>query len=187
MTAQCFSFCRNCKHHNIVTERVTALLYWWIVQETKEKSSVPVVNQTKETVTTAPDQKATSTTSIPQKRRAIYIVLHVSTIKIGQLVGKASAPVKVHKYNPTPTPPSQYGIGELTQQQTNKFISWLISYCFEYITCKKCKMRQFHVIGMQWWQEMYEKAWRTCKVVLLLIKPIVCLFVFLLFSVLLLL
>ena len=83
---------------------------------------MPVVNQTKETVTTAPDQKATSTTSIPQKRRAIYIVLHVSTIKIGQLVGKASAPVKVHKYNPT-LPPSQYGIGELTQQQTNKFIS----------------------------------------------------------------
>lgn len=81
---------------------------------------MPVVNQTKETVTTAPDQKATSTTSIPQKRRAIYIVLHVSTIKIGQLVGKASAPVKVHKYNLTP---SQYGIGELTQQQTNKFIS----------------------------------------------------------------
>ena len=86
---------------------------------------MPVVNQTKETVTTAPDQKATSTTSIPQKRRAIYIVLHVSTIKIGQLVGKASAPVKVHKYNPTPPPPPhpQYGIGELTQQQTNKFIS----------------------------------------------------------------
>ena len=83
---------------------------------------MPVVNHTKETVTTAPDQKATSTTSIPQKRRAIYIVLHVSTIKIGQLVGKASAPVKVHKYNPTP-PPSQYGIGELMQQQTNKFIS----------------------------------------------------------------
>lgn len=82
---------------------------------------MPVVNHTKETVTTAPDQKATSTTSIPQKRRAIYIVLHVSTIKIGQLVGKASAPVKVHRYNPTP--PSQYGIGELTQQQTNKFIS----------------------------------------------------------------
>lgn len=66
---------------------------------------MPVVNQTKETVTTAPDQKATSTTSIPQKRRAIYIVLHVSTIKIGQLVGKASAPVKVHKYNLTPPPP----------------------------------------------------------------------------------
>ena len=70
-----------------------------------------VVNQAKETVTTAPDQKATSTTSLPQKRRAIYIVLHVSTIKIGQLVGKASAPVKVHKYNPTPPPP-QYSIGD---------------------------------------------------------------------------
>ena len=85
---------------------------------------MPVVNHTKETVTTAPDQKATSTTSIPQKRRAIYIVLHVSTIKIGQLVGKASAPVKVQKYNLTPPPPpSQYGIGELMQQQTNKFIS----------------------------------------------------------------
>ena len=83
---------------------------------------MPVVNQTKETVTTAPDQKATSTTSIPQKRRAIYIVLHVSTIKIGQLVGKASAPVKVHKYNLTPPPP-QYGVGELMQRQTNKFIS----------------------------------------------------------------
>ena len=67
---------------------------------------MPVVNQTKETVTTAPDQKATSTTSIPQKRRAIYIVLHVSTIKIGQLVGKASAPVKVHKYNLPPPPPN---------------------------------------------------------------------------------
>ena len=67
---------------------------------------MPVVNQTKETVTTAPDQKATSTTSIPQKRRAIYIVLHVSTIKIGQLVGKASAPVKVHKYNLTLPPPN---------------------------------------------------------------------------------
>ena len=63
---------------------------------------MPVVNQTKETVTTAPDQKATSTTSTPQKRRAIYIVLHVSTIKIGQLVGKASAPVKVHRYTPPP-------------------------------------------------------------------------------------
>ena len=86
---------------------------------------MPILNQAKETVTTAPDQKATSTTSLPQKRRAIYIVLHVSTIKIGQLVGKASAPVKVHKYNPTPPPPPhpQYGIGELTQQQTNKFIS----------------------------------------------------------------
>lgn len=59
-----------------------------------------VINQAKETVTSAPDQKATSTTSLPQKRRAIYIVLHVSTIKIGQLVGKASAPVKVHEYNP---------------------------------------------------------------------------------------
>lgn len=59
-----------------------------------------VINQAKETVTSAPDQKATSTTSLPQKRRAIYIVLHVSTIKIGQLVGKASAPVKVREYNP---------------------------------------------------------------------------------------
>ena len=29
------------------------------------------------------------------KQRAIYIVLHVSTIKIGDLVGKATAPVKV--------------------------------------------------------------------------------------------
>ena len=72
-----------------------------------------VVNQAKETVTTAPDQKATSTTSLPQKRRAIYIVLHVSTIKIGQLVGKASAPVKVHKNNITPPlPPPQYSIGD---------------------------------------------------------------------------
>ena len=67
---------------------------------------MPVGNQTKETVTSAPDQKVTSTTSLPQKRRAIYIVLHVSTIKIGQLVGKASAPVKVHKYNPKPPHPS---------------------------------------------------------------------------------
>ena len=60
---------------------------------------MPIVNQEKETVTIAPDQKVTSTDSLPQKRRAIYIVLHVSTIKIGQLVGKASAPVKVKHCN----------------------------------------------------------------------------------------
>ena len=65
---------------------------------------MPILNQAKETVTTAPDQKATSTTSLPQKRRAIYIVLHVSTIKIGQLVGKASAPVKVHRLAISLTP-----------------------------------------------------------------------------------
>ena len=29
------------------------------------------------------------------KRRPIYLVLHVSTVKIGDLVGKATAPVKV--------------------------------------------------------------------------------------------
>ena len=80
---------------------------------------MPVVNHTKETVTTAPDQKATSTTSIPQKRRAIYIVLHVSTIKIGQLVGKASAPVKVHKYNPTPPTPNMV----LENSRNNKLIN----------------------------------------------------------------
>lgn len=80
---------------------------------------MPVVNHTKETVTTAPDQKATSTTSIPQKRRAIYIVLHVSTIKIGQLVGKASAPVKVHKYNLTPNM-------VLENSRNNKLINLLV-------------------------------------------------------------
>ena len=85
---------------------------------------MPVVNHTKETVTTAPDQKATSTTSIPQKRRAIYIVLHVSTIKIGQLVGKASAPVKVHKYNPTPTPPPPNMV--LGNSRNNKLINLLV-------------------------------------------------------------
>ena len=84
---------------------------------------MPVVNQTKETVTTAPDQKATSTTSIPQKRRAIYIVLHVSTIKIGQLVGKASAPVKVHKYNLTPPPPPNMVLGN---SRNNKLINLLV-------------------------------------------------------------
>lgn len=82
---------------------------------------MPVVNHTKEAVTTAPDQKATSTTSIPQKRRAIYIVLHVSTIKIGQLVGKASAPVKVHKYNPTPPPNMVLG-----NSRNNKLINLLV-------------------------------------------------------------
>ena len=81
---------------------------------------MPVVNQTKETVTTAPDQKATSTTSIPQKRRAIYIVLHVSTIKIGQLVGKASAPVKVHRY--TPPPPNMV----LENSRNDKLINLLV-------------------------------------------------------------
>ena len=84
---------------------------------------MPVVNHTKETVTTAPDQKATSTTSIPQKRRAIYIVLHVSTIKIGQLVGKASAPVKVHKYNLTPPPPPNMVLGN---SRNNKLINLLV-------------------------------------------------------------
>jgi len=84
---------------------------------------VPVVNQAKEPVTTAPDQKATSTTSLPQKRRAIYIVLHVSTIKIGQLVGKASAPVKVHKYNPTPPPPPNI---VLDNSRHHKLINLLI-------------------------------------------------------------
>lgn len=29
------------------------------------------------------------------KQRSIYLVLHVSTVKIGDLVGKATAPVKV--------------------------------------------------------------------------------------------
>lgn len=85
---------------------------------------MPVVNHTKETVTTAPDQKATSTTSIPQKRRAIYIVLHVSTIKIGQLVGKASAPVKVHKYNLTPPPPPPNMV--LGNSRNNKLINLLV-------------------------------------------------------------
>jgi len=33
---------------------------------------------------------------LPNKNRAIYIVLHVSTIQIGDLVGKASAPVKIY-------------------------------------------------------------------------------------------
>ena len=58
-----------------------------------------LTSQKKETVTvaSAPEQKAASA-NLPHKRRAIYVVLHVSTIKIGQLVGKASAPVKVHKY-----------------------------------------------------------------------------------------
>ena len=83
---------------------------------------MPVVNQTKETVTTAPDQKATSTTSIPQKRRAIYIVLHVSTIKIGQLVGKASAPVKVHRYTPPPPPPNMV----LENSRNDKLINLLV-------------------------------------------------------------
>ena len=83
---------------------------------------MPVVNQTKETVTTAPDQKATSTTSLPQKRRAIYIVLHVSTIKIGQLVGKASAPVKVHKYNPTPPPTNIVLENSRNQKQINSLV-----------------------------------------------------------------
>ena len=87
---------------------------------------MPVVNQTKETVTTAPDQKATSTTSLPQKRRAIYIVLHVSTIKIGQLVGKASAPVKVHKYNPTPPPPPPTPNMVLENSRNNKLINLLV-------------------------------------------------------------
>lgn len=84
---------------------------------------MPVVNQTKETVTTAPDQKATSTTSLPQKRRAIYIVLHVSTVKIGQLVGKASAPVKVHKYNPTPPPTNMV----LEKSRNHRLINLLFS------------------------------------------------------------
>ena len=85
---------------------------------------MPILNQAKETVTTAPDQKATSTTSLPQKRRAIYIVLHVSTIKIGQLVGKASAPVKVHKYNLTPPPPPPNMV--LGNSCNNKLINLLV-------------------------------------------------------------
>ena len=36
-----------------------------------------------------------TSTTLPNKKRAIYIVLHVSTIQIGELIGKASAPVKV--------------------------------------------------------------------------------------------
>ena len=37
----------------------------------------------------------TTSTTLSNKKRAIYIVLHVSTIQIGELIGKASAPVKV--------------------------------------------------------------------------------------------
>ena len=37
----------------------------------------------------------TASNTLSNKKRAIYIVLHVSTIQIGELIGKASAPVKV--------------------------------------------------------------------------------------------
>ena len=41
----------------------------------------------------------TTSTTLSNKKRAIYIVLHVSTIQIGELIGKASAPVKVKQIN----------------------------------------------------------------------------------------
>ena len=53
-----------------------------------------VVNQKKRGTASSAEQKSASS-SMANKKRAIYIVLHVSTIQIGELVGKASAPVKV--------------------------------------------------------------------------------------------
>ena len=51
-----------------------------------------VANRRKE----ANEQKPqTTSATLSNKKRAIYIVLHVSTIQIGELIGKASAPVKV--------------------------------------------------------------------------------------------
>ena len=41
----------------------------------------------------------TTSTTLSNKKKAIYIVLHVSTIQIGELIGKASAPVKVKQIN----------------------------------------------------------------------------------------
>lgn len=53
-----------------------------------------VVNQKKRGTASSTEQKSASS-SVANKKRAIYVVLHVSTIQIGELVGKASAPVKV--------------------------------------------------------------------------------------------
>lgn len=54
-----------------------------------------VANRKKEANEQKPQISKTTSTTLPNRKRAIYIVLHVSTIQIGELIGKASAPVKV--------------------------------------------------------------------------------------------
>ena len=56
---------------------------------------MPVANQKKQANEQKPQTLKTSSTAVSNRKRAIYIVLHVSTIQIGELTGKASAPVKV--------------------------------------------------------------------------------------------
>lgn len=57
------------------------------MQDTNQKKAE--VNEQK------PQILKTTSTTLSNKKRAIYIVVHVSTIQIGELIGKASAPVKV--------------------------------------------------------------------------------------------
>ena len=64
-------------------------------QEAKQEQRGPAPNPKKRVTASSVVQKSASS-SLPNKNRAIYIVLHVSTIQIGDLVAKASAPVKVH-------------------------------------------------------------------------------------------
>ncbi|KAJ7386907.1 hypothetical protein OS493_006941 [Desmophyllum pertusum] len=58
------------------------------MQDTNQKKAE--VNEQK------PQILKTTSTTLSNKKRAIYIVVHVSTIQIGELIGKASAPVKIY-------------------------------------------------------------------------------------------
>lgn len=58
---------------------------------------MPVANQKKQANEQKPQISKTTSTALSNRKRAIYIVLHVSTVQIGELIGKASAPVKVKK------------------------------------------------------------------------------------------
>ena len=47
--------------------------------------------------------------------------------------------------------------------------------CHLFTSSIKCEIRDFHAVVVQWRKEMYKKVCCTCKVVVLLIKPIACL------------
>ena len=54
-----------------------------------------MAKQSKEPNEQKPQTLKTAPSTLSNRKRAIYIVLHVSTIQIGEFIGKASAPVKV--------------------------------------------------------------------------------------------
>lgn len=98
----------------------------------KQGLRLSAVNQKKRGTASSTDQKSASS-SMANKKRAIYIVLHVSTIQIGELVGKASAPVKVNVCIPQTY---QYQLSSTARgkPQSNKLYSKL--YLFE--TNRQC-------------------------------------------------